>query len=126
MPEFIARNTLFYQTLAFKKRAEIQTGLSFYYFDKFSSREYFPILGEYSLQTLNSKNLDGTDNTPNEIGAYPLFDLFFNVKVKTMRIYLKLQHLNQLISDEGNYYSAPKIPFADWSFRIGIQWYLFV
>ncbi len=126
LPEFIARNTLFYQTLAFKKRAEIQTGLSFYYFDKFSSREYFPILGEYSLQTLNSKNLDGTDNTPNEIGAYPLFDLFFNVKVKTMRIYLKLQHLNQLISDEGNYYSAPKIPFADWSFRIGIQWYLFV
>lgn len=126
LPELITRNTLFYQTLAFKKRAEIQTGLSFYYFDKFQSREYFPILGEYSLQTLNSKNPDGSNNTPKKIGAYPLFDLFFNVKVKTMRIYLKLQHFNQLISDEGNYYSAPKIPFADWSLRIGIQWYLFV
>ncbi|APD08040.1 hypothetical protein UJ101_02541 [Flavobacteriaceae bacterium UJ101] len=128
LPDFVTRNTLYYQSKAFKDKAELQTGISFYYFDKFMSRAYFPVLGEFSLQTLNSTNLDtgGTTNTSSEIGAYPLLDLFFNMKVKRMRIYLKLQHFNQLINDGGNYYSAPKTPYTDWVFRVGFKWYLFV
>ncbi len=128
LPDFVTRNTLYYQSKVFKDKAELQTGVSFYYFDQFTSRAYFPVLGEYSLQTLNSVNLDddGTTNTVSEIGAYPLLDLFLNMKVKRMRIYLKLQHFNQLIQDKGDFYSAPKIPYTDWVFRVGFRWYLFV
>ncbi len=128
LPDFITRNTLYYQSKVFKDKAELQTGISFYYFDEFMSRAYFSVLGEFSLQTLNSSNLDvvRTTNTPSEIGAYPLLDFFLNMKVKRMRIYLKLQHFNQLINDGGNFYSAPKIPYTDWVFRIGLKWYLFV
>ncbi len=128
LPDFVTRNTLYYQSKVFKDKAELQTGISFYYFDEFSSRAYFPVLGEFSLQTLNSTNLDaeGTTNVPSEIGAYPLLDFFLNMKVKRMRIYLKLQHFNQLINDGGNFYSAPKTPYTDWVFRVGFKWYLFV
>lgn len=128
LPDFVTRNTLYYQSKVFNDKAELQTGMSFYYFDQFMSRAYFPVLGEFSLQTLNSTNLDteGTTNTSSEIGAYPLFDLFLNMKVKRMRIYLKLQHFNQLINDQGNFYSAPKTPYTDWVFRVGFKWYLFV
>ncbi|MFV0237634.1 MAG: putative porin, partial [Flavobacteriales bacterium] len=125
---FVTRNTLYYQSRVFKDKAEIQTGISLYYFDQFKSRAYFPVLGEFSLQTLNTLNSDkeATVNTPSEIGAYPLFDLFLNMKVKRMRLYFKLQHFNQLIKDQGNFYSAPNTPYTDWVFRIGFKWYLFV
>ncbi len=127
LPDFVTRNTLYYQSKIFKDKAELQTGISFYYFDKFLSRNYFPVLGEFSLQTLNSTNLGSeSDNVESKIGAYPLFDLFINMKVKRMRIYLKLQHFNQLLNTEGNYYSAPKTPFTDFVFRVGVKWDLFV
>ncbi|MFV0238122.1 MAG: putative porin, partial [Flavobacteriales bacterium] len=42
LPNFVTRNTLYYQSRVFKDKAEIQTGISLYYFDQFKSRAYFP------------------------------------------------------------------------------------
>lgn len=54
MPDFIGRLNIYYQTPAFKKAAEIQAGVKLYYFTKFASREFSPILNEYILPGANS------------------------------------------------------------------------
>ena len=118
LPSFVDRNTLYYQTGMFKNKAVVQLGASVYIFDKFQSRNLFPVLGEYTLQTLSS------EDSAVEIGRYPLFDLFMNMRVKRMRIYIKAQHLNSIIGPH-DYYSIPNNPYNDWSIRLGLKWFLF-
>lgn len=112
-PAFIGRANLFYQTKAFKRAAEIQTGLKTYYFSKFSSRDYFPVLNEFILPDSNSFSIGGT----------PVVDLYFNLKVKRMFFYIEGQHMNTLIS-ENKLYAVPHYPFYDFRLNIGIVWYL--
>ncbi|WP_254555999.1 putative porin, partial [Salmonella enterica] len=70
LPGFIGRANFFYQTQAFKKAAEIQAGIKVYYFSKFASRDYFPVLNEYILPNANSFS----------IGGQPIADLYINMK----------------------------------------------
>ncbi|SFB81136.1 putative porin [Kaistella jeonii] len=114
MPNFIGRANLFYQTKAFKKAAEIQAGVKVYYFTKFASREYFPILNEFIL--LNSNSYD--------IGGQPIADVYFNMKVKRMFFFIEAQHLNTTFMKNKSF-TAPNYPIYDFRVNIGIVWYLF-
>jgi hypothetical protein len=78
LPSFIGRAN-FFQSKAFKNAAEIQTGIKVYYFSKFASREFFPILNEYILPGSNSFS----------IGGQPIADVYFNLKVKKCSFLLK-------------------------------------
>ncbi|MCD6543592.1 MAG: putative porin [Flavobacteriaceae bacterium] len=114
VPDFITRNTLYYQNHLFKGRPlYIQTGVTFSYFSKYYMNSYNPVLSEFYLQN------------EQEIGGYPVFDLFLNMRIRTMQIFLKLQHFNSSFS-ENNYYSAPSYPYRDLSLRFGIIWTFFI
>lgn len=114
MPDFIGRINLYYQTPAFKKAAEIQTGMKLYYFTKFASREYSPILNEYILP--------GTDAY--SIGGQPIADIYFNMKVKRMFFYIEGQHINQTFMQNKSF-TAPNYPIYDFRLNLGVVWYLF-
>lgn len=114
MPDFIGRINLYYQTPAFKKAAEIQTGVKLYYFTKFASREYSPILNEYILS--------GTDAY--SIGGQPIADIYFNMKVKRMFFYIEGQHINQTFMQNKSF-TAPNYPIYDFRLNLGVVWYLF-
>lgn len=114
MPGFIGRANLFYQTKAFKKAAEIQAGIKVYYFSKFASREYFPILNEYILPRADSFS----------IGGQPIADVYFNMKVKKMFFFIEGQQIGTLIS-HNKAYAFPHYPMYDFRLNIGIVWYLF-
>jgi hypothetical protein len=83
MPSFVGRVNLFYQTKAFKNAAEIQSGIKVYYFSKFNSRDYFPVLNEFVLS-----------NSGTSIGGQPIADAYFNMKVKRMMFFVEAQHFN--------------------------------
>lgn len=113
-PHFIGRLNLYYQTDAFKKAAEIQTGLNLYYFSKFKSRDYLPMLNEFGLS--QSKNIT--------IGGQPIASAYFNLKVKRMLIYAEAQHFNTTFMKNQSY-TAPYYPISDFRLNLGIVWYLF-
>lgn len=112
-PDLVARANLYYQTKAFKDAAEIQTGIKAYYFSKFESREYFPVLNEFILPGA----------TPFAIGGQPIIDAYFNMKVKRFFVFVEGQHLNTLIT-KNKTYTAPLNPYSDFRLNIGIVWYL--
>lgn len=114
LPSFIGRANLYYQDKIFKKAAEIQAGIKTYYFSKFASREYFPILNEFILPSSNSYS----------IGGYPIADVYINLKVKRMLIYAEAQHLNTTFMKNQSY-AAPYHPIADFRLNLGLVWYLF-
>ena len=114
MPNFVGRANLFYQTKAFKKAAEIQAGVKIYYFTKFASRAYFPVLNEFILP-----NADSFD-----IGGQPIADVYFNMKVKRMFFFIEAQHLNTTFMKNKSF-TAPNYPIYDFRVNIGIVWYLF-
>ncbi len=114
MPSVIGRANFFFQSKAFKNAAEIQAGLKVYYFSKFASREYFPILNEYILPRNDSFS----------IGGQPIADLYFNMKVKKMFFFIEGQQIGTLIS-HNKAYAFPHYPVYDFRLNIGIVWYLF-
>jgi hypothetical protein len=114
LPNFVGRANIYYQTRAFKDKAEIQTGFKVYYFNKFASREFSPLLNEYILPGNNSFS----------IGGQPIADAYFNFKVKRMFFFIEAQHFTTMLTSN-KIYTAPHYPYYDFRFNLGIIWYLF-
>ena len=114
MPNFVGRANVFYQTKAFKNAAEIQTGVKAYYFSKFASRDFSPVLNEFILPNDNSYS----------IGGQPIVDVYFNLKVKRMFFFIEAQHLNTTLMKNKSF-TAPYYPLYDFRLNLGIVWYLF-
>ncbi len=113
-PSFVARGNLFYKTSAFKKAADIMTGIKVYYFSKFDSRDYSPILNEFIMPNSSAYG----------IGGEPIFDAYFNMKVKTMQFYVEAQNFTTTFMQNKSY-TAPYFPIYDFRVNIGIVWNLF-
>ncbi|PTX41735.1 putative beta-barrel porin [Christiangramia gaetbulicola] len=113
LPEFTTRNSIYYKDYWFDQALYLQTGFTFKYFTKYKMDGYDPILAEFYTQ--NSQ----------ELGEFPVVDFFFNAKVDKARIFLTLQHVNDLI-DGNNNFSAPGYPYTDFLVRFGLVWDLFL
>ena len=48
-------------------------------------------------------------------------DFFLNVKIKTVRVFIKADHLNSSMSGN-NYMITPHYPANDRTFKLGISW----
>ncbi|MEC5394225.1 putative porin [Bergeyella sp. RCAD1439] len=114
MPQVLARVNGYWQGKAFKDAAEIMTGLKVYYFSRFDSRDFSPVLNEFILP--NSRAY--------AIGGQPIVDAYFNLRVKTMQIYLEGQNLTAAVMQNRSY-TAPYYPLYDFRLNIGIVWQLF-
>ena len=113
IPEFILRNSFFYQNELFNKALFLQTGFTFNYFSKFYMNAYDPLLSEFYVQ--NNKL----------IGNFPRIDFFINAKIQQTRLYLKAEHINSSLTGY-DYYSAPSYPYRDFSIRFGLVWNFFM
>lgn len=113
LPQWIGRANLYYQSKIFRNAAEIQTGIKTYYFSKFASKEYFPLLNEFILPSRGYS-----------IGGQPIADAYVNFKVKRMMIYAEAQHFNTIFNKNQSY-AAPYYPIVDFRLNLGIVWYLF-
>ena len=112
VPAFTTRNTLYFSSHMFQKAMYLQTGLTFKYFTNYYANEYNPLLADFQVQT------------DEKIGNYSVTDFFVNAKVRTMRIFFTVEHLEALLG-KYNYYAAPSQPYRDWKIRLGIIWYFF-
>lgn len=113
LPELLTRNSFYFSSDVFKKAMFLQTGVTFKYFSAYNMNAYHPLLGEFYVQ----------ENE--ELGGFPLIDVFVNMKVRQTRIYFKAEHLNTTWSTNYNYYAAPNYPYRDFVIRFGLVWNFF-
>jgi len=114
VPEIVTRNTLYYQDEWFKKALFLQMGATFKYFTKYNMNDYDPVLAEFFVQN------------DQELGGFPLVDIFLNAKIRQTRIFVKYEHVNSLFTSKNDYFSAPGYPYRDPVIRFGLVWNFFL
>ena len=119
VPKWLVRSTFMLTSSIFNKALFFQSGLTFVYFTDYFADQYNPLIAEFVTQNSTS------------IGNYPRFDFFFNAKIQSSRIFLKLENISapvkHLIDIDApyNYYSSPFVPYRDFSVRFGLIWNFF-
>ena len=114
VPQLITRNSLYYHDHWFKKALFLQTGVTFQYFTKYNMNAYDPVLAEFYVQN------------DQELGGFPLVDIFFNAKIRQTRIYFVYENFTALFSNKNDYFSAPGYPYRDAVLRFGLVWNFFL
>ena len=113
VPQFITRQSLFYQDHWFKKALFVQTGVTGKYFSGYFANGYDPVLSDFFVQ----------DNT--KIDGFASFDVFFNAKIRQARVFLTAENAETILFGNNNF-SAPSHPYRDFVVRFGLVWNFFL
>ena len=119
VPKWLLRSTFMLTSSIFNKALFFQSGVTLVYFTDYFADQYNPLLAEFVTQNSTS------------IGNYPRVDFFFNAKIQSSRIFIKLENISapikHLINIDApyNYYSSPFVPYRDFSVRFGLIWNFF-
>lgn len=84
-------------------------GADMRYFTKYAAPDYFPSLGQYTVQANDDKV---------KIGGFPLINVYFNFKLSRARFFAMMSHIN----GGKNYFFTPHNPLNGRVFRFGISW----
>ena len=114
VPQIITRNTLYFEDHWFKRALFLQTGVGFKYFTKYNMNAYDPVLAEFYVQN------------EQELGGFPLVDIFFNAKIRQTRIYFIYENFTALFGGKNEYFAAPGYPYRDAVLRFGLVWNFFL
>ena len=109
VPLALGRGMVYYQNDLFKKKLRLQVGVEASYSMAYYANSYNPALSEFHIQ--NDK----------QIGNYPFVDVFLNIRVKKLRAFFKVEHLNAGWLGY-TYYHVPHYPVNDLSWKFGVNW----
>jgi len=109
LPRLVTENSIFFETWLFHHALFLRLGADFYYNTAYYGYAYMPITGQYYLE--NSTKL----------GNYLYVDPFLSFRIKTFRMFLKLENVTAGLTPE-NYYYALRYPMVDRTLRFGIAW----
>jgi hypothetical protein len=112
IPNWIVRETVYFERDIFNKAARMQTGVEFQYFSNFTSESFMPATTSMYLQN------------DIQIGNYPYFNFLFNFKIQEFTFFLRLENITQGLF-AFDYYAAPYYPRPDFALRIGANWRFF-
>ncbi len=93
-----------------KSVLRLQVGLDGRYNTPYYAFGYNPALSQFYNQR------------EKEIGGYPMVDVFVNAKWKRMRILLKLEHLNDNLFGDRNYFTLLHYPQNKRVLKLGFSW----
>jgi len=112
LPEFLSHNSLYYESLLFKKKLLLQAGFDLHFTSGYYSDAYNPAISVFYLQDSIKTN------------NYPFADFFVTFKIKTARVFLKLQNIGHDVFAK-TYYQTPHYPMPGLVFQLGINWRFF-
>lgn len=112
LPEFILQHSLYYENDLFNHAMRLQIGASVYYFTEYFANAYMPATAQFYTQDKK------------KYGNYPFIDFFINARIKTVRIFFKIDHLNNGWM-ENKYTLTPHYPMNDRAFKLGVSWRFF-
>ena len=108
-PKFWLIHSFYFQDQVFKGVLKSRIGFDLRYNTPYFLPGYFPMTGQFLV------------NAEDQHVAHPLIDVFINFSVKTVRIYFKVNYVNQGIFENG-IYNAQNYPARDRSFTGGVKW----
>ena len=109
VPLALGRGVIYYQNDLFKKKLRIQVGVETSYSTAYYANGYNPALSAFHIQ--NDK----------QVGNYPFIDVFLNIRVKKLRAFFKVEHVNAGWLGY-TYYHVPHYPVNDLAWKFGINW----
>jgi hypothetical protein len=107
-PELISEHSLYFRH-TFKDKLIYQVGVDAFYFSSYYAKTYMPATGQFY------------DQFSRKIGNYPFIDLYFSMQIKTVRIFIKYEHINSGIPSSA-YYFSPGYPAPDRALKLGLTW----
>ena len=110
VPTFSAYLSYYYEFWVKRDVLRVQVGLD----GRFNTAYYAPSYNPALSAFYNQREV--------KIGNYPYLDVFVSAKWKRMRILLKLQHLNQNLFGNGEYFQVAHYPLNPRMFKLGISW----
>ena len=110
VPTFSAYISYYYEFWVVRDVLRVQVGLD----GRFNTAYYAPGYNPALSAFYNQREV--------KIGNYPYLDAFVSAKWKRMRILLKLQHLNQNLFGNGEYFQVARYPLNPRMFKFGISW----
>lgn len=113
LPLVSTKTSVYYERYIFKKALLFAFGVDLRYYTPFKGNAYNPLTGQFYLQN------------DLELKFYPIMDVFLNVKIKTVRVYLMGTNLSSLFGKQKGYYTSPLYPAADATFKFGGAWRFF-
>ncbi|MFB9861960.1 putative porin [Rufibacter immobilis] len=111
MPEWYINSRAYVYGPLFKGAINVQTGVEVTWHSDYYADGYMPVTQQFHLQ--------------NEflVSRYPTLDVFLNVDIKTLNLFLKASNLNASVSSwEQGYFATPYYVANPFSFTFGIQW----
>ena len=113
LPLVTLKSSLYYERHVIKDALWFAVGVNVRYYTPFMPNGYNPLFGQFYIQN----NIRET--------FYPVLDVFLNVKIKTVRIFLMGTNLSSFFGPQKGYYTATYYPAADASFKFGAAWRFF-
>ena len=110
VPTFSAYLSYYYEFWVKRDVLRVQIGVDGRFNTSYYAPSYNPALSAF----YNQREV--------KVGNYPYLDLFISAKWKRMRILLKLQHLNQNLFGNGEYFQVAHYPLNPRMFKLGISW----
>jgi hypothetical protein len=112
VPEFITWHSLYYERKIFGNALLIRTGTELRFVSAFLGNAYMPATGQFFRQ--NDRLVEG----------YPVLDFFVNFKIKSARIFLRLEQFNSGLTP-GTYFQVPGYPMPGRILKFGLSWRFF-
>jgi hypothetical protein len=105
-------NTRLAYDLLYKKKLYIQTGVELHYKSSYYADGYMPAIQQFHLQDKQ------------EVLGYLQADVFADMRINRVRLFLKFAHVNQGLFN-GGYYASPGFAGMGRTFEFGVHWLLF-
>ncbi len=112
IPKHLNYSRIYYSGKWFEKSVPIQFGVNMYYRSKYFGNAFEPVLQSFFVQ--NSFPLD----------SYLMYNVFFNMQISNLRIFLKMDHFSQFDKFDG-YFVTPYYPGQKKVLDLGVRWYFF-
>ena len=115
IPEIFVNSRFLYENILFNESLQFQVGLDFHYKSNYFGYAYNPVNQQFYLQDQFMVPLDDA--------GYLITDFFLNFKIGLVRLFLKMEHLNQ--AENSGYLITPLYTGPKRIFGFGVSWMFF-
>lgn len=112
-PSFWGKQSWYYENRLFKNTLLTKIGFDVHYNTNYFADDFAPFSGQFFIQNAEKARF------------YPVIDLFLVMKIKRVRLFLKMAHINQGLFKQKGYFTAYRYPAPDRNFRFGVSWMFF-
>lgn len=105
------KHSIYYERRVFKKALWFSTGFDVRFRYPHNPPAYDPLTGAFTPSAVSTR-------------LVPQLDFFLNLKIRTVRVFAKVDNLVSAMIQKG-YYSLNNYPAADLSFKFGLNWRFF-